>query len=268
MAERRCEVKYDATATHIFEIPPYLLFSGIGIAFASSLFILLLLKYGHNIPRYTKIFLLSGIGLLVGAKFFGCLANLYAALADNIPITMGIFHNAGLVFYGGMVGFLSTFLLLCKIWNKNIDYEVVDLAVVCFPLFHFWGRLACFFAGCCYGMETHSFYSIIYTTYIGDEIVTASRIPIQLIEAGINVIIFSVLIKLLQDQRLRRRLVFVYLFSYAIARLFLEFFRGDMDRGIWNGSSFGQCVSVLILIFCSALIVMIKSRKKTYEEVH
>lgn len=260
-------MKYDATTAHIFGIPPYLFFSGIGAAFASSLFILLLLKYGHSIPRYTKIFLLSGIGLLAGAKFFGVLAKLYSALAGNAPITAGIFYNAGLVFYGGMAGFLSTFLLLCIIWNKNIDYEVVDLAIICFPLFHFWGRLACFFAGCCYGAETHSsFFSIAYTTYIGDEIVTASRIPIQLIESGVNVLLFVFLIKLFHNKIFRGRLVFVYLFSYAIARFFLEFFRGDMDRGIWNGISFGQCVSALILIFCSALLVMIKSRKKTYEE--
>lgn len=256
-------MKFDTTTAHIFTMPPYLFLSGIGVAFTGSVFILLLLKYDHNIPRYTKILLFSGIASLAGAKFFGWLASLYAALAGDAPLTMGM----GFVFYGGVVGFLSTFLLLCKLWGKTVDYAVVDLAVVCVPLFHFWGRLACFFAGCCYGMETHSSFSIMYTTYIGDDIVTASRIPIQLIEAGINGILFVILMKLLCYRRARGHLIFVYLISYTIARFFLEFFRADLDRGIWNGISFSQFVSVLVLIFCLTFIAITKSRKKAYAEV-
>ena len=261
--KRRCFVKFDVTTVYIFGIPPYLFFSALGVAFASSAFILLLLRYEYSIPRYTKIFLLSGIGLLAGARFFAWLAELYAGLAGDTLIYTGM----ALVFYGGMVGFLSTFLLLCKLWDKTVDYRVVDLAIVCFPLFHLWGRLACFFAGCCYGMESHSFCAIEYTNYIGGKMVTASRIPTQLLEVGFNGLLFLVLLKLLNNKRFTGRLAIVYMIAYAIARFVMEFFRADLDRGVWNGLSFSQFVSILVLVFCVALIASIQLRKKPYEDV-
>ena len=241
---------YDATTTKILQVPPYTFFSITGVVFASSLFILLLLKYGLNIPRYTKIFFLSGAGMLIGAKLFGFLTGLYAALANGEPVTLGTFLNTGIVFYGGLIGFLLSFMLICRLWNKKIEGRAVDLAVVCIPLFHFWGRLGCFFGGCCFGKESHSPFSVIYTTRVKEEIVTASRIPVQLIEAGLNMIIYFALFKMLRKEKLKGQLIKVYLFTYAVMRIMLEFFRGDSLRGVWHGVSFSQVVSVCLLIFC------------------
>ena len=252
---------YDATTARIFDMPPYFFFYIIGIVFSSSLFILLLLKYNYSIPRYTKIFFLSGIGLLIGAKLFGFLTGLYAAFAGKEAITVNTFFNTGIVFYGGLIGFVLSFLLICKIWNKKVDYEVVDIAVVCVPLFHFWGRLGCFFAGCCYGIENHSMFSVLYTTYIKGEIVTASRLPVQFIEAVIDIAIFVILLILLGKGRLKRHLLKAYLLMYAIMRILLEFFRGDLVRGVWNGISFSQVVSVAVIVSC---VVIIKRRNKNY----
>jgi phosphatidylglycerol:prolipoprotein diacylglycerol transferase len=145
---------YDATTTKIFDMPPYFFFYVIGVVFASSVFILLLLKFNYGIPRYTKIFFLSAACLLAGAKLFGFLTGLYRAAANKEAITIGTFLKTGIVFYGGMAGFLLSFLLICKIWNKSIDYGVVDIAAVCIPLFHFWGRLGCFFAVTATGKKT------------------------------------------------------------------------------------------------------------------
>jgi phosphatidylglycerol:prolipoprotein diacylglycerol transferase len=255
-------MSYDATITRIFNIPPYSFFSVIGVTFASSLFILLLLKYGYNIRRYTKIFFLSGIGMLIGAKLFGCLTGLYVALANNEPVTLKTIINTGIVFYGGLIGFLLSFLFICKKWNKEIEYRVVDLAVVCIPLFHFWGRLGCFFGGCCYGIETQSSFSVFYTTQINNEIVSASRIPIQLIEAIVNILIFAFLVTILDTNIFKRHLIKVYLFIYSIMRIGFEFFRGDLVRGIWHGVSFSQVVSTIIFITC--FISLFIKKEKAY----
>ena len=256
---------YDASITKILGIPPYSFFTLIGVVFASSLFILLLLKYDYNIHRYFKIFFLSTAGLLIGAKFFGFLTGLYGALANKEVITLDTFLKTGIVFYGGLIGFLLSFLLICKIWNKQIEYRVVDLAVVCIPLFHFWGRLGCFFGGCCYGKETQSAFSIEYTTRINEKIVTASRIPIQLVEAAVNIVIFIVLLKLLNVEKLKKNLIKTYLFMYAAIRIVLEFFRGDLVRGVWNGVSFSQVISIMIIIIC--LISLFRKKENVYESV-
>jgi len=254
-----CE--HDATTARIFDMPPYFFFYVMGAVFALSLFILLLLKYNYSIPRYTKIFILSAIGLLIGARMFGFLSGLYIALANNETITIDTFLNTGIVFYGGMLGFLFSFLLICKIWDKEIDYRVMDIAAVCVPLFHFWGRLGCFFSGCCFGIETDSLFSVLYITRLEGAVL---RFPVQLIEASLNIVIFVVLMGLLFKQKLKEHLLMVYLFMYAIIRFVLEFFRGDLHRGVWNGVSLSQVVSVVILISCTLIIVQ-KTRRKTYE---
>jgi len=255
---------YDATTTRIFDIPPYTFFAVIGVLFASSLFILLLLKYDYSIPIYTKIFFLSGIGLLIGAKLFGFFTGLYYTLANNEAITLNTFLNTGIVFYGGLIGFILSFLFICKKWNNKIERGVLDLVAVCIPLFHFFGRLGCFFGGCCFGKENHSSFSVLYTTHIKDEVVTTSRLPIQLIEAGMNMLIFTVLMSLLLKQKFKGRLLITYLFIYATMRIILELLRGDLARGVWSGISFSQVVSVVILVSCT-LIITKKSKEIKYE---
>lgn len=254
-------MEYNATK-RILNVPPYTFFSVIGVVFASSCFILLLLKYNFSIRRYTKIFFFCIPGLLIGAKFFGFLTGLFIALANKERITLETFINTGIVFYGGLIGFLLSFLFLCKFLNNVIEYRVVDLAVVCIPLFHFFGRLGCFFAGCCYGVENHSTISIHYTNQIKDEVVTVSRLPIQLIESVINIFLFIIFIKIFNIEKLKRHLLKIYLFIYAVVRIVLEFFRGDIARGIWNEISFSQLVSILIIFFC--LVSMFFKEEKNH----
>jgi phosphatidylglycerol:prolipoprotein diacylglycerol transferase len=253
---------YDATTTKIFDMPPYFFFYVVGAVFASSVFMLLLLKYHYSVSRYTKIFFLSAAGLLAGAKLFGILTGFYGALANKEAIAINTFLNTGIVFYGGLTGFLVSFFLICRIWNKKIDYGVVDIVAVCIPLFHFWGRLGCFFAGCCYGVENHSAFSVLYTNHTEDGIVTASRFPVQLIEAVLNLIFSVVLMILLFRQKLKERLLIAYLFIYATMRIVLELFRGDLIRGVWNGVSFSQVVSAVIIIGCVTIIIVGKEKKK------
>jgi len=257
--------EYDATTTRIFEMPPYFFFTVVGIVFSLSFFILLLLKYDYNIPRYTKIFLFSNIGLLAGAKLFGFLTGLYITLANNEPISLHTFLNTGIVYYGGVFGFISTFILMCKVWNKKVEYGIIDLVVTCVPLFHFWGRLGCFFAGCCYGKESSSWLSVLYTTYAHKEIITTSRIPIQLIEAAFNIVIFIVLLFLLKKKKCERHLFKIYILMYASIRIILELFRGDINRGVWNGISFSQITSVFVIAICVLLTINKKTKEREHE---
>jgi len=187
-------------------------------------------------------------------------------LANSEKISIHTFTSGGIVFYGGMIGFLSAFLLICKIWNKKIENGVLDLVVVCIPLFHFFGRLGCYYAGCCFGIENYSILSIIYTTNIDHEIITLSRFPVQLLEAFFNLCLFVFLLILLSKKRFKEHLTILYLIIYAVMRIFVEMLRGDEVRGVWNGVSFSQVVSVAILLFC-VLYVYRKQREKKHEEI-
>ena len=256
-------LSYNTTAK-ILGLPPYFFFAMIGGIVASSVFIILLRKNYYSAKLYARILLYSSGGLLAGAKLFGVFTGLYSALANGTPLTWGIFTKTGIVFYGGLMGFIATFLFVCKKWNERIDYGVLDLVVVCIPLFHVFARGGCFFAGCCYGIETASPLSILYTNDIKGVLTTAQRIPVQFIESALELVIFSILLALLTKEKLRGHFLSIYLLIYAPTRIILEFFRGDEARGIWNGISFSQVVSVLIIITCLTRLVSGIRKKKSF----
>ena len=74
------------------------------------------------------------------------------------------------------------------------------------------------------------------------------RIPIQLIETGCLLVIFTGLL-LLQRRRSHAPALRIYLMSYAGCRCALEFFRGDELRGIWLGRPTSQWISLAIILY-------------------
>ena len=121
---------------------------------------------------------------------------------------------------------------------------------MCIPLFHSISRVGCFVGGCCFGVESRSLISIQYTTRIFDEINTSYRIPTQLIEATFNLVLFIYLLLLFRkDDWIKKHILRRYLLIYSIGRFIIEYFRGDLTRGVINGISFSQIVSITIWLF-------------------
>ena len=224
----------------------------------------LLLKFGLNISRYTKFFFVSGIGLLVGARLFGMFSGIFGVLAIGEQITWSALEDTGIVFYGGLFGFAGMFLLAMKILDKKINYILVDIIAVCIPLFHAFGRLGCFFAGCCFGAESISAFAVSYTNVIGGELVTAYRVPVQLLESTGNLLVFVTLIYFLFMNKMQNRLLLLYFSLYSILRVILEMFRGDAVRGVWNGVSFGQIISVIVFTVCAFIFIINHKKEWTH----
>ena len=249
-------ISFNPLEFQIFGISGYFFFAGIGVTLATCLFIVLLFQKNFPVESYFKIFMFSNIAMILCAKLFGTLTAIYYYIGIGEAFTLSDIANRGIVFYGGLIGFLTCFYVICRI--KHLDLKAMDLLGVCIPLFHCFARIGCFTTGCCFGIESNSLISINYTTYVLDEIVTASRLPIQLIEALFNLILFGYLFYLYRthfEYHLLRR----YLLIYSCGRFILEFFRGDVIRGIINGISFSQVVSVLIWIFLG--ITFLRNKK-------
>ena len=91
------------------------------------------------------------------------------------------------------------------------------------------------------------------------------RFPVQLVEAGCNLILFAILFLLYDKNKISEKNTFkVYLFSYAIIRFLSEFLRGDEYRGFVGLLSTSQFISVLIiigLIIFESTTTIIKKRK-------
>ena len=116
--------------------------------------------------------------------------------------------------------------------------KVFEISVPAMPLFHAFGRIGCFLAGCCYGKKLST--PIVIGT------IEFARIPVQIIESMAEFILFIVLFILSKKNR-DIDLLRIYLVIYAVIRFADEFLRGDKIRGIYGGVSTAQWISLIIL---------------------
>lgn len=249
----------------IFKLPPYLFFSALGFMVAFSVFIIILFVKKKDFSKYLNIAAISLIGLYLGARFLGVVLNVIISIHNQYKIDFDTIGKTGIVFFGGLMSYLATFILYSKMTFKIIDYEVLDVVAFICPLFHAFGRMGCYTAGCCYGIVSTSPIAVKYTNYINGEITTAFRIPIQLIEAGVNCMIFLLIIILYRCGKFHGRRLNIYLITYSVCRFFIEFLRGDWDREVFTFISMSQTIAVVLIII--NVVYLIRERKRDYGNI-
>jgi len=161
-----------------------------------------------------------------------------------------LFTGRGFVFYGSFLFAIPTMLWFFKKHKLN-TYQMLDVMAVVTCIVHMFGRIGCFFAGCCYGKPTQGPLGVTFTNEACQAPLNTPLIPTQLLEAGF---IFLVMISLLtiksKYQKFYGQLFLLYLILYAIGRSVLEIFRGDVARGfIIDGYlSHSQFIALLVVI--------------------
>lgn len=204
--------------------------------------------------------ILAAVGLIVGAKLvfmFTVLPDLVKHLnivKTHIPETI-VYMFQGYVFYGGLLGALFAIYFYCR-WF-DIDFlKVANIFAPVIPLIHSFGRIGCFFGGCCYGIEYHGPLAIHFpeNEYV-DHLNDVPRFPVQLLESSINLLLFFALIYYGRKVRKKGSILGIYLICYSIIRFSLEFLRGDVERGILLGVSTSQWISLILLPIGIYLII-------------
>ena len=238
------------------ELPLYGLFFYFGIAVAVSVAFFLCKK--KNIDSFDLVCsaVYTMIGAILGAKLLFIAVSLPTIIEHNIPIINVI--KGGFVFYGGLIGgILGLFIYTKQFKLPTIDFFTLYAPVV--PLGHAFGRVGCFFAGCCYGMEYDGPLHCIYHDTLGTTPLQTPLLPIQLIEAVLLVLIFAVLIILYCKNS--PNVIATYMLLYGIVRFTLEFFRGDRERGLYFSVSTSQWISIGLIVAGLLLIFLPKFKK-------
>ena len=143
--------------------------------------------------------------------------------------------NSDYVFYGGLIfGYLMAIFLL-RFYKANYQIYIPTL-IIAFLINFGFGRLGCLSVGCCHGVETASQLSIIYhnSIFASNNI---RLVPVQLYETIFDFILAFVIYRMSKTIYSPYTYCCVHLYSYAIFRFIIEFFRGDNIRGIWLGLS-------------------------------
>lgn len=210
-------------------------------------------RRGENPGRTEQAFLWGVLGAMLGAKLL-YLLPLLPQLAADLPLLctaphsfMAKYLSGGFVFYGGLLGGLAGAWLFCKQRRLSFDTLGRDL-VPALPLFHAFGRVGCFLAGCCYGIPAPA--GGLGVTFPASAVEAPSGVPllpVQLYEAAGCVLLFLLLDHLTDRGWPGGRLLALYLALYAVFRFLLEFLRGDAVRGSLGPLSTSQVISLAVL---------------------
>ena len=219
---------------------------GIMIAVGVLAAFLVLYGYGKKLKINSKlldfVYYDAIVSIVLG---FGC-AALTQAFYDYLEHPENGFHlSGGITFMGGMVGGTALFFLFYALFRKFRQgthfSDVLSLIPCCILVAHGFGRIGCFFAGCCYGKETDFFLAVKFPN------LPNPVHPTQLYEAAFLFVMFGVCSVLLLRYHYRHNMS-LYMVSYGIFRFLIEFLRGD-DRGKFLGVlSPSQFWSILTVI--------------------
>ncbi len=151
--------------------------------------------------------------------------------------------SGGTIWYGGVLGAMLAGLAVAR-YKKISFWNLTDLAFPSVALGHVFGRLGCFFAGCCYGKPSSSFWGVAFP---GGSLASAMHnsqgwieglhahslpvVPTQLLEAVFNLGLAIFLLFLRGKRRFVGQITALYFLIYATGRGLLEFLRGDVERG-------------------------------------
>ncbi len=255
------------------EIGTYGISAFVGLFVCAWVALKLSKQYGMTLDDVILMAVSMGVGLFLGAHIFFGITKIpfiiklfsYIGKISFIDFMKQLIINGlgGMVFYGGLFGGMIGFFVYARLTKMTQEKRrgMLDVIAVCIPLFHTFGRIGCFFGGCCYGMESRFGY-IIHENKLIPEVAGVRRFPVQLIESGCNLLIFFLLLALFKKGKFKNQILFVYLPIYAVVRFTLEFFRGDLLRGIWFGLSTSQWVSIGLLAFSLVRLIVVLVKKK------
>ena len=148
--------------------------------------------------------------------------------------------------------------------TKLPPLKTADVFAPGVALGHGIGRLGCFSAGCCWGIECHRPWAVTFTNPAANDItgVPLNRPlhPTQLYEAFSEFVIFGILYWRVRRAHAAGEVIGLYLLLYSTVRFIVEFFRTHEQGNLWGGPlDTSQWISIGLFLL-GAYFYFVKSR--------
>ena len=212
-------------------------------------------EYGTPLPVSRNLITCILLATIIGGKLFFFLEDPTRYFLN--PAEMLKNPGNGFVFYGSLIFGIPTIMLFSKIMKIPV-LGMLDIIALTALIVHGFGRLGCFFAGCCHGLPHDGAFSIVFTNpvcQVGPDNLNTPLYPTQLYSILLILAIGLVLLIVKKNKQFDGQLFYIYIGLYAIGRSVIEIFRGDYQRGfiIKNYVSYSQLISLLLLILVGYL---------------
>ena len=190
------------------------------------------------------------VGGVLGSRIAYVIEHWQSEFAAN-PAAVIRVDQGGLMFYGGFILSFVVFFGWCFL-KKEHPLVLADLLAAVIPLGHAFGRIGCFFYGCCYGRDSDAWCAVTFPmgspSWFEHGRRMVSVLPTQLFEAAALLLLFGLLMLLWHRANRPRGLVLgAYMAGYAIIRFGIEYLRGD-PRAAVGPFSISQTISIGMLI--------------------
>lgn len=233
----------------------YGLMIGIGILCAFFTLFFLTKKKGIS-ERFSDFLFYSGVvSIFIGFGFASLFQSVYNYVKSP---SLGFRLGGGMTFIGGLIGGVACFLCIYAFMRKRYEerlYQVISLLPCSILIAHAFGRIGCFFAGCCYGKETDGPLGVKFPD------LPNPVHPTQLYEAAFLFALFAVCFLLILKKDFKHNMS-LYLIAYGVFRFFIEFLRGDERGALVGAISPSQFWSVFMVLAGIAIIFLMNYLSK------
>ncbi len=208
-------------------------------------------KSGLDKEAVLNLGIYCGLAGIVGAKLLMILLDLGYYVRNPGELFSVSTLQAGGVFYGGLLAALATAFLYMR-GRKLPLLETSDAFAPGLALGHAIGRVGCFSAGCCWGLECQRAWAVTFTNPMAHQLFgTPLNVPLhptQLYEASTEAITFGILLARFRRPHRPGAVIGLYLVLYSMARFVIEFYRAPDQPNPFGGPLTGaQWISVALL---------------------
>ena len=223
----------------------------VAIGFLTALWITLRLARRAGLPAepITNLAIYCALAGLLGAKLFMILFDFNEYWNNPRSIfSLSTLQAAG-VYQGGLLLAVITAIVYMR-RNHLPALETCDVFAPGLAAGHAIGRIGCFAAGCCWGIECHLPWAVTFTNPEAARLVGVPLgvplHPTQLYESFAEALIFWFLYWRINKPHATGEMIGLYLVLYSSVRFLVEFVRYH-EQGLYFGLSLTQWISLVSL---------------------
>jgi phosphatidylglycerol:prolipoprotein diacylglycerol transferase len=204
---------------------------------------------------------------LVGARLLGVIVELRNIIAEPALLKTVIMANG--VWLGGVIGAVGFGLW----WFRKAEIPVLggmDIFAMAGAMATAVSRWGCFFSGCCWGKPTDlpwgvTFPEIAHNLHPG--LPYGPVHPTQIYQSLVGIGVFAILALVYRRKRFDGQIFLLYLILLSVTRFFMEYVRGDAERGfvVEGVLSTSQFIGILLLLVSLAAYVALLRRARVAE---
>ncbi len=194
------------------------------------------------------------LAAIVTSRLFYVATTPEVFLAD--PLEIFRIWKGGLVFYGAFIGAMVTIVIYLRKEKMPLG-KTLDILAPSLAVGHFFGRLGCLSAGCCYGRPCDIPWAITFSHPESLAPIGMPLHPTQIYSALNNLTIFALLWFLRRRKKFDGQLFWIYVAVYGVTRSVIELFRGDFRGGtVFGVLSISQTIGITFAIIAVIMLVV------------